>query len=470
MFPHLFLWFNLFFTKLMTDNKPMSRTRVFHLLLVDDDSLIHQSVKLLLPEHWRLISAKEYADIPFDRFFHAAFVDMHLNAHSKQPLGVQVIKKLNEKNPLLEIIAISGDLNRELMESCLKVGAQRFLSKPLSQDELLLLLGKIEALWELRSLDPQSHSVQWIGQSAISQKIKRQIASLKGEMAPILIEGETGTGKEVVARLLNLQENERPFVSINMATLPENLFESEMFGHMKGSFTGADQNKIGLCEAAHGGDLFLDEIEALPLVHQAKLLRFLESGEIRKVGAKDSQRVQCRVIVASNKSLTKMVESKSFREDLYFRISAHRFELPPLQRRKEDISELAQHFLKNVRPQRNKSFSQDGLDKLAEYHWPGNIRELKRVCEQLSLVSPLPLIRGEDVVRFLKPAPVDIYQTNFVDLNQGLAKLLENFEKSLIQKCLQSEKDVEKAAMILKISRSSLYKKIKDFNIDEGSL
>ncbi len=446
----------------------MTKSQAFHLLVVDDDSLIHQSLRLLVPTHWKLVSAKEFSDIPFDRFFHAAMVDMHLTPHSKNPVGLEVIKRLTEKMSNLEIIAMSGDFNRELMESCLKLGAQRFLSKPLMGDEVLLLLDKIEALWSLRNFEThhKNSQIRWVGSSEVSQNITRKIASLRGEKNPVLLEGETGTGKEVVARLLNQQEGERPFVAINMASLPENLFESEMFGHVKGAFTGADQNKVGLCEAAHGGDLFLDEVEALSPSHQAKLLRFLESGEVRRVGAKESLMVQCRVIVASNKSLEKMIQEGTFREDLYFRICSQKLELFPLRERKEDISELAQHFIGMEKPRRNKSFTEDGLQALQDYPWPGNIRELKRVCEQLSLTAPLPLIRKEDVNGILKP----VFSSSgheVLNLSKGLGPLTEEFEAKVILQCLKANPDIEKAADVLKISRSSLYKKIKDYRLEE---
>lgn len=445
----------------------MNRDRVFHLLLVDDDPLIHQSMKLLLPPQWRLLSATQMSEVPFDRFFHAAFVDMHLNPNSKQPIGLMVIERLNSKNPLLEIIAISGDLNRELMENCLKVGAQKFLAKPLFKDELLLLLGKIEALWDLRSLESQSKNsmVPWIGESESAIAIRKNISTLRGESRPVLIEGETGTGKEVVAKLLNYQDGDRPFISVNMASLPENLFESEMFGFVKGAFTGADYNKIGLCEAAHGGDLFLDEIEALAPAGQAKLLRFLESGEIRKIGAKETQIVRCRIIAASNQNLKHMVEQKQFREDLYFRICTHRIEISPLRERKGDIGLLAEFILKQERPFKNKRMTPEAINCLQSYSWPGNVRELKRICEQLSLTSPLPIIREEDVKSLLFQQKMGVGMDRALDYSEGLIKTLEKLEKKIIQHCLEKEKDVEKSAEVLGISRSNLYKKIKDYGL-----
>ena len=281
-----------------------------------------------------------------------------------------------------------------------------------------------------------------------------------------MLEGETGTGKEVAARLLSFQEGERPFIAVNVAGIAENLFESEMFGHVKGAFTGADLNKIGLCEAAHGGDLFLDEIEALAPAHQAKLLRFLENGEIRRVGGKEPIQVECRVIVASNKPLEKMLRDGAFREDLYFRISGQKIELPPLRERREDIDDLVSYFLSLEHPRRNKTFSEDGLQALKEYSWPGNIRELKRVCEQLCLISPLPLIRKDDVLALLRPI-LSAPEQKDIDLSKGLNILVEEFEAGVILQCLKRDPDIDKTADRLKISRSNLYKKIKEYNIDE---
>lgn len=444
----------------------MTNPRVFTLLIVDDDSLIHQSFRLCLPGHWRPVSATQPDEIPTDRSFHAAFVDLHLDG--RNPLGLEVLKKLSQEHPETELIAMSGDLRRDLMESTLKAGAHRFLAKPLQSEELLLTLAKIEALFDLRQGPSRGKpGVRWVGSGATSKGLLTRVAQLRGESSPILIEGESGCGKEVVAQLLHQQEEaERPFVPVNIAALPENLFEAELFGHTKGAFTGADRDRAGLCEAAAGGDLFLDEIEALPLPQQVKLLRFLESGEIRRVGARDSMRIHCRVIVASNQPLEKLVKEGKFREDLYFRLSGQKIQLPPLRERSEDIAELASYFLENERPRRNKSFSEDGLVALSRYSWPGNVRELKRVCEQLSLTSPLPIIRAEDVSSLLRPSGSPDDSAKPVDLSEGLSRLLESFEKRILQEALKQTKDVEKAAQLLQMSRSSLYKKIKDHGLE----
>jgi DNA-binding NtrC family response regulator len=437
------------------------------LLLVDDDDLILQSIRMTLPKEWRLLTASSLREIPKESI-DAAFVDMHLKAGSPRADGLDVVSHLHAIDPHLEIVAISGDLDRELMEECLKRGASRFLAKPLSPEEVLLTLEKIEALALLRTASQRGKrgNAVWIGKSPASVEIGKQIAALRSESGPILLEGESGTGKEVAALLIHQQENLRPFISLNVAAMPENVFESEMFGHVRGAFTGAEQNKMGLAEAAHNGDLFLDEIEALPLTLQAKLLRFLESGEVRRVGAKDAIKVQVRVIAATNQNLQSMVREGRFREDLYWRLNGKKILLAPLRERAADIPELAEHFLAQDRPRRNKSLSDEAKAILSAYPFPGNVRELKRLCEQLSLHSPLPIIRGSDVSKILPGIANTSGSAGPVDLSQGLTDLLASYEADLIRQGLATGKEIDEVAALLKISRSSLYKKIKDYDIE----
>jgi DNA-binding NtrC family response regulator len=438
------------------------------LLVIDDDDLIASGIRVSLPTHWRLTHSADPHEIPHG-IFSAALVDMHLTGDLKKAEGLQLIQRLRVAHPHLEIIAMSGDLERGLMESCLKAGASRFLAKPLSAEELLLTLEKIEALELLREATFRTGSgiSPWIGSSATSTDVRRKIAQLRAETGPILIEGESGSGKEVAAQLIHAQEGrKRPFVTVNVAALPENVFESEFFGHVRGAFTGADQNKMGLAEAAHGGDLFLDEIEALPSTQQAKLLRFLENGEVRRVGARDAVRVHVRVIAATNQNLETLVKENRFREDLLWRLNGRKLLLPPLRERTEDIGELANHFLERERPRRNKSIDPDAVAALTSHHWPGNVRELKRVCEQLCLYSPLPVIRQEDVLKALPASAPNPLKSSEIDLSHGAAALMAAFEARLIRMALSRTGDIDEASSILKISRSSLYKKIKDYNIE----
>lgn len=447
----------------MTDSR-------LRLLVVDDDDLVIQSIRMCLPEQWSLTAGNTLTEVSLATHYDAAFVDMHLTGDITKPEGLKVLRILREKDPHLEIVAISGDLNRDLMEDCLKAGASRFLAKPLTKEEIHLVLEKIEALILLRGAAqrPRKTSVQWIGRSIASENIRRQIASLRGEHGPLLIDAESGAGKEVAAQLIHEQEdNGRPFISINVAALPENLFESELFGHVRGAFTGADQNKMGLAEAAHGGDLFLDEIEALPMSLQPKLLRFLESGEIRRVGSKETIKVNVRVIAATNQNLSKLVREEKFREDLLYRLSGKKLIIPPLRERIDDVPDLAKFFIDNEKPRRNKNLADDAISALRGYNWPGNVRELRRVCEQLCLLAPLPIIRAEDVRRVLPSLAQSATGTlEQVDLSLGLEQLLVRYEATVIRQALLKNSDIDETAKILGISRSSLYKKIKDYNIE----
>lgn len=440
---------------------------LLNLLIVEDDQNLASSIKILAPECYKVFVAQKASLVPDHIFFHAALVDMHLEVVPPETAdGLKVVEKLLKKNPQTEIIAMSGNLDRKLMEKAIHAGAQRFLAKPLSPEELTSMLEKIEAYWNLRLslFELQKVKARLYGSSAATENLRKQISQLRGEKAAVLIEGETGTGKDVVANLLNQQEGTRPFVAVNCSALTETLFESEFFGHTKGAFTGADSNKIGFAEAAHGGDLFLDEIEALPLNQQAKLLRFLESGEVRKVGAKDVQTVEVRVITASNVPLKDLIKDKKFREDLYFRLSAHRLHIPPLRERKEDIAGIVASLAEEQKSKRNKNFDDSAMQELLKYNWPGNVRELKRVCEQLFLTSPLPFIRDIDVKKILSVYQDNAFKTHF-DSELSLDEYLKAQEKLFIENVLTVQKDLEKTCEKLKISKSNLYKKIKDLGI-----
>jgi len=439
---------------------------LLNLLIVEDDQNLASSIKILAPECYKVFIAQKASLVPDHVFFHAALVDMHLEVIPPETAdGLKVVEKLIRRNPQTEVIAMSGNLDRKLMEKAIHSGAQRFLAKPLSPEELTSMLEKIEAYWNLRHslLELNKSKARLFGASAATESLRKTISQLRGEPSPVLIEGETGSGKEVIANLLNQQEGPRPFVAVNCSALTETLFESEFFGHVKGAFTGADSNKIGFAEAAHGGDLFLDEIEALPMSQQAKLLRFLESGEIRKVGGKDLISVEVRVIAASNIPLKELINEKKFREDLYFRLSGHRIQIPPLRDRKEDITGIVASFSEANKAKRNKNFDDSAMNELMSYNWPGNVRELKRVCEQLFLTSPLPFIRDVDVKKILSVRDATV--KNQFDSELSLDEFLKIQEKLFIESVLSVQHDLDKACDKLKISKSNLYKKIKDLGI-----
>lgn len=424
---------------------------------------------MVMPKNWKVTWIPEPRQLNAKLMFHASLVDMHLTNDHSIAQGLECVRSIRKQNHNIPILAYSGDLDLKLMEDCLAAGADRFLAKPIVPNELIREIEKIEALWQIRKLESSgtNSTAVWIGSSEASEKVRKTLASFVNEEGPILIEGETGSGKEVSFRVLNQTNRNRPSVAVNVAGISDQLFESEMFGHVRGAFTGADFLKIGLCEAAHGGDLFLDEIEALPLHHQVKLLRFLEDGEFRKVGSKETQYSKVRVIAASNKNLKTLVSEGRFREDLFFRISGKKLQLPPLRNRTEDIPALIDYFLANAKPASRKKISPEAIQVMSQYPWPGNVRELRRVTEQLAAMTPLPIIRDQDVKLLVgghAKGPADFH----IDLRKGLNTLMQEFEIQVLRQALTQYRDVDSAAQILGISRSNFYKKIKDHNIEES--
>lgn len=438
----------------------------FKLLIVEDDKMVSEALATVLSDDWDIEVANSAPEVDTQKLYHVALVDLNLSGKSNEYDGLKVMQDLTSQNSHIEIIAMSGHLNREIMEATLEHGASRFLAKPLNPKEVETTFQKLHSqLQLLNSHNPQSSTKSFIGSSPEWKSILKKIAQLKSEPGPILIEGSSGTGKEVVAQLLHKQEGEaRPLIVVNIAAIPENLFEAELFGYIKGAFTGAETTRIGLIEAAHGGDLFLDEIEALSLNMQVKLLRFLESGEIKKVGDTKISKVKVRTILATNKNLEGMVKDNLFREDLLWRVNGVKVNLPSLKDRSEDIILLAKHFLEQD-ASKMKTLSEEAKLSLQNYSWPGNVRELKRVCEQLSLIAPLPIIRDTDVNALLT-ASQNTPSTQNTDLSRGLETLVREFEAQIIQKSLNENRDIDQAAKQLRISRSNLYKKIKAYQLE----
>jgi len=326
------------------------------------------------------------------------------------PGGIEVIARAKELAPDTEAVVLTGKSSKETAIAALRHGTFDYLTKPCTLLELKRVLARVAARRELNKkcralwlrLVRLEGTSDLIGRTPAMQQVRQLIARVAPTDSTVLVRGETGTGKELVARAVHDQSlrAERPFVAINCGALPENLIESELFGHRKGSFTGADEHRIGLFEVADGGTLFLDEIGELPKSMQAKLLRFLESGEIRRVGENESIHCDVRVICATNRDLDEMVRAEEFRQDLLFRINTFEIPLPPLRDRAEDIPVLARHLVGRFRPgipAGQEVFTPDALAALERHCWPGNVRELANVIEHaLILCDELP-IRGDDL-------------------------------------------------------------------------
>ncbi len=383
--------------------------------------------------------------------------------------GVSFMKKLKGDPAAPAIIVLSGKATIETAVEAMKNGAYDYLSKPYKLDELEILIGRA---YEYGKLDRQSRMFRQelirkeSPAAMIGSSIRfRDLMSLVMKIAPTdstaLIIGESGTGKELVANTIwrNSSRSDMPFTVLNCAALSDSIIESELFGHEKGAFTTAYQTKYGIVEVADRGTLFLDEIAEFPLQLQAKLLRFLDSGEFRRVGGTKPLNADVRVIAATNKTLEEVVRRGKFREDLFYRLNVINITVPPLRERKEDIPELAEHFMQKYSPRIGKEvkrISSEALEKMNAYQWPGNIRELENVIERAVILSDAEEIGSEDL---------SIPET-FSSIHSS-SEMLEDVEKEHIRRVLrETGGNKSKASEILGINRKTLHLKLKKFGID----
>ena len=382
--------------------------------------------------------------------------------------GIEVIERTKAVAPETEAIVLTGKSSTETAVSALRLGAFDYLQKPCKLIDLRNLLNRVSEKLDMkrknfalqRRLKRVEGSPQMIGEQKNMQRVRALIEKVAPTSSTVLILGETGTGKELAARAVHEQSQRanEPFVAINCGALPENLIESELFGHCKGAFTGADDNRRGLFEVAHGGSLFLDEIGELPKSTQSKLLRVLESGEIRRVGENEPFEVDVRVICATHRDLAGMVAEGEFRQDLMYRINTFEVNLPALRNRLEDIPELAHHLLTRHLPEVLGStlpFTDDAIKKLQEYTWPGNIRELANVVEHASILcDTLPIGKDDLPLNFDRAgATIAKFETG------GLS--LRDIEMQAIHTALDRHNgNKTAAAQELGVSLKTLYNKL----------
>ncbi|MHC4662372.1 MAG: sigma-54-dependent transcriptional regulator [Planctomycetota bacterium] len=445
-----------------------------HILIIEDDAiLLEQLSGALKDEGFRITgkrSAEEADDILGSRNFHLVITDLRLPGSD----GLEVIRRAQERNTNCPVLIITAHASVDTAVEAMKLGAFHYLQKPITLDTLLVevqrALGHGCVLRDRQALKERLSSEQGLGRITGESRTVVQMREMIRNIAPtdstVLITGETGTGKELVANALHY-ESERasgPLVKVNCAALSETLLESELFGHEKGAFTGAEKRRAGRFERADGGTLFLDEISEMGIHVQAKLLRVLQGDELERVGGEESIPVDVRVVAATNREPLEAIEEGKLRNDLYYRLNIMRIHVPPLRERSEDMELLAKTFLSNFSAKYGKniiSISEKVLDDLSKYDWPGNIRELENCIERAVLLA-----KGEELADVVL-SPDASGGVIHVPGSMGSATLnLQELEKHTILRALdESDWNKTRAAEKLGIYPSSLYKKMKRFNI-----
>ncbi len=443
---------------------------MINILVVDDEEPFRRLLKKELTRKGYTVEVAadgtEALRLLHDRSFNVILLDVVMPGVD----GISLMKKLKEDSGAPSVIVLTGKATVETAVEAMKSGAYDYLTKPYKLDELVVV---IDRAYEFSRLSVKSRLLEqelvrqeapfvFIGKSRQIQDILALIQKVAPTDSPVFIQGESGTGKELVANTVwhfSLRKD-APFIALNCATLSENLIESEIFGHEKGAFTSAYQTKHGLVEVAEKGTLFLDEIAEMPIGLQAKLLRFLDSGEFRRVGGNKTLSVDVRVIAATNKDLTTLIKSGSFREDLYYRLNVINITIPPLRERKADIAELARHFLATYAKKLSKpinDFTAEALELFSAYRWPGNVRELENVIERAVIVCESGTIGAEDL-------SIPSYAA-VADMNVNPS--LEEMEKTYILRVLkETGGNQSKASQLLGIDRKTLYLKLKKYGIN----
>lgn len=394
--------------------------------------------------------------------------------------GIETIKKIKSINPDLPIIMLSAQSSIEVAVSSLKLGAFDYFTKPIDQAKLEVAIKNAiknyELLCELKNLKANLEK-EFKFENIISVDKKMQpvfnlVSKVLDNDIAVIIYGESGTGKELIARAIHYNgvRKSRPFIAVNCASIPRELLESELFGHEKGAFTGAHQRKLGKFEIANGGTIFLDEIGELEMVLQAKLLRVIQQKEFERVGGTELIKSDVRIISATNKDLKSAVESKTFREDLYYRLNSFPIHLPPLRERRSDIIVLAEHFLKKFNQKLNKNFkgfSKRALKAIYDYSWPGNIRELENLIERCMIIAEGNLIDVKDLPNYIVDDQNYLnYSSNGAMFTDDNIIPLEKVKEQAIRHALKiTNGNIHEAAKKLKIGRATIYRLLDKYGI-----
>ncbi|MEO8216440.1 MAG: sigma-54 dependent transcriptional regulator [Acidobacteriota bacterium] len=440
------------------------------ILIIDDEASIRTTLDRILRDEGHAAALCDSGEEGLALFAREEFDVVLLDVWLPGLDGLAVLERFRSVNGAPPVIVISGHGNVDTAVRATRLGAYDFLEKPLSLERVLLTINHALADRQLRQevskLKQQAPADEFlIGESEVMRRLQQQIRSAAPSNSRVLITGENGSGKEIVARSIHRLSlrSEKTFVDVNCAAIPEELIESELFGHRKGAFTGAIDDRKGKFELADGGTLFLDEIADMSLKTQAKVLRVLQEQKFQKVGGHQTITVDVRVIAATNKILDSEIESGTFREDLYFRLNVLPIHVPPLRDRDGDIEFLAEHFLRRFAAEagrKPKRLTAGAISKLRGHRWPGNVRELRNVLERLTI-----LVQGDSV----EPEDIDFTTaaTRFSGRpDMSLKEAREEFERDFILRKLQQfAGNVSRTADALGVERSNLYRKLNAYGI-----
>ncbi len=451
------------------------------ILLIDDDETSRQALTLLLGKIYSVTSAAsgyEARKLLAAEQFDIVISDLRLPDCS----GIDILKQIKSLSPTTEVVMITGYASAETAVSAMKEGAFDYVTKPLNFDELKMILVKAtekrqllsENLFLKKQLREKYGFANIIGNSSAMQNVFRLMQRIIKTDSTVLVMGESGTGKEIVARSIhfNSHRQDKPFIAVHCGAIPENLLESELFGHAKGSFTGAHRDKIGKFEAANRGTIFLDEIGTMPLHLQIKLLRVLQEQEIERVGSNSTLKLDVRVIAATNLDLEQEVKGGRFREDLFYRLNVIPLVIPPIRERREDIVHLAKHFLAKYCKEMKRpvmSISREALEALERHDWPGNVRELENAIERL-----VALTEGEGITMADLPGNIRMSHGNMLSFHfelgdDGLnfAEKINEIEAGIILRALAHTENVKaRTAALLRMNRTTLVEKMKRLGMD----
>ena len=442
------------------------------ILIVDDEAGVRASLGAVLRDEGYAVDVAESGEACLEQVARAAYDVILLDIWLPGLDGLATLERLRERRVDAQVIMISGHANIESAVRATKLGAFDFIEKPLSLEKTVLA---VRNALRQRRLEVENRALRArvdrrlviIGDSEAMLRLREQIAMAAPTNGRVLISGENGTGKELVARQIHALSRRRagPFVEVNCAAIPEELIESELFGHAKGAFTGAVADRRGKFEAASGGTLFLDEIGDMSLKTQAKVLRALQEQVVEPVGGQSGVRVDVRVIAATNKDLAEELRQGRFREDLYFRLNVIPMFVPPLRTRGADVIDLAEHFVDEFAREygrRPKRFEPEAQDVLRAYRWPGNVRELRNVIERLMIMVPGELVSAADLA-FLDVVASDGAVAATVD---PLFKARDAWEREYIRGALaRFDHNISRTADALGLERSNLYKKMRGLGL-----